>query len=178
MISVSKEFKTAMKQPVKELDAYILLDEDTKITSADDLMQIKVSCDTGMCKTAMRKLEAKYLGKHNLLGKWVHVGFGVKIANGTFEYLEFGSFLITETTTVKDTGVTTITGYDQMIKTMVSYNKLAVDYPIGLYDYTKKLCDVCGLTLGNESFTTHNDWQITKELWENINGITYRDHRL
>lgn len=175
MISVSNEFKTAMKQPVKELDAYILLDEDTKITSADDLIQIKVSCDTGMCKTAMRKLEGKYLGQHNLLGKWVHVGFGVKIADGTFEYLALGSFLITEITTVKDTGVTTITGYDQMIKTMVSYNKLAVDYPVGLYDYTKKLCDTCGLTLGNESFTTHNDWQITKELWENINGITYRD---
>ena len=152
MISVSNEFKTAMKQPVKELDAYILLDEDTKITSADDLIQIKISCDTGMCKTAMRKLEGKYLGQHNLLGKWVQVGFGVKIADGTYEYLEFGSFLVTETTTVKDTGVTTITGYDQMIKTMVSYNKLAVDYPIGLYDYTKKLCDACGLTLGNDCF--------------------------
>lgn len=175
MISVSNEFKTAMKQPVKELDAYILLDEDTKITSADDLIQIKVSCDTGMCKTAMRKLEAKYLGEHNLLGKWVHVGFGVKIADGTFEYLDFGSFLISKITTVKDTGVTTISGYDQMIKTMTSYNKLAVEYPIGLYDYTKKLCNTCGLTLGNESFMTHNDWQITKELWENISGITYRD---
>ena len=175
MISVSNEFKTAMKQPVKELAAYIMVDEDTKITSADDLIQIKVSCDSGLCKTAMRKLEGKYLGQHNLLGKWVHVGFGVKTTDGTFEYLDYGSFLITEITTVKDTEVTTITGYDQMVKSMVTYNKMLLDYPIALYDYTKKICASCGLTLGNENFTTHNDWQITKDLWENISGITYRD---
>lgn len=175
MISVSNKFKTAMKQPVKELAAYIMVDEDTKITSADDLIQIKVSCDSGLCKTAMRKLEGKYLGQHNLLGKWVHVGFGVKTTDGTFEYLDYGSFLITEITTVKDTEVTTITGYDQMVKSMVTYNKMLLDYPIALYDYTKKICDSCGLTLGNENFTTHNDWQITKDLWENISGITYRD---
>lgn len=175
MISVSNEFKTAMKQPVKELAAYIMVDEDTKITSADDLIQIKVSCDSGLCKTAMRKLEGKYLGQHNLLGKWVHVGFGVKTTDGTFEYLDYGSFLITEITTIKDTEVTTITGYDQMVKSMVTYNKMLLDYPIALYDYTKKICASCGLTLGNENFTTHNDWQITKDLWENISGITYRD---
>ena len=101
MIVVSNNFKTAMKQPIKELDAYIKLDEENKITSANDLISFKISCDTGMCKTAMRKLEGKYLGEHNLLGQWVHVGFGVKLPNGTFEYLDYGSFLITEITTVK-----------------------------------------------------------------------------
>ena len=40
----SNDFKTAMKQPVKELDAYIELDEDNKITSADDLISFKISC--------------------------------------------------------------------------------------------------------------------------------------
>lgn len=175
MISVSKEFKTAMKQPIKEIDAYIKFDENTKITSADDLISFKISCDTNMCKTAMRKIEAKYLGQKNLLGKWVHVGFGVKIANGTYEYLDYGSFLISETTTSKDTGITQISGYDKMINSMVPYTKLNITYPIRLYDYTKKICDICGLTLGNTNFKTHNDWQITKELWENISGITYRD---
>lgn len=175
MIVVSNNFKTAMKQPIKELDAYIKLDEENKITSANDLISFKISCDTGMCKTAMRKLEGKYLGEHNLLGQWVHVGFGVKLPNGTFEYLDYGSFLITEITTVKDTGVTTITGYDKMINSMKEYSKLVVDYPINLYEYAKSLCLACGLELGNSSFTTHGTWQITQELWENIDGITYRD---
>ena len=174
MIAITNDFKTAMKQPIKELDAYIELDEDNKITSADDLISFKLSCDTSMCKTAMRKLEGKYLGEHNLLGQWVHVGFGVKLPNGTFEYLDYGSFLVTEITTVKDTGVTTIVGYDKMINSMTQYSKLDVEYPISLYEYTDLLCNKCGLILGNETFT-HAEWSITQELWENINGITYRD---
>lgn len=175
MIAVSNAFKQAMKQPVKELDAYIQIAENDRITSADDLIQFKVSCDSGLCKTAMRKLEAKYLGDRNLLGQWVHVGFGVKLAGGTFEYLDYGSFLVTEITYTKDTGVTTITGYDKMIMSMKNYVKMAFEYPMSLYDYTQALCMSFGLNLGNESFETHNNWQVTQELWENIDGITYRD---
>lgn len=175
MIAVSNDFKTAMKQPIKELDAYIKIDDNNKITSADDLISFKISCDTSMCKTAMRKLEGKYLGDHNLLGQWVHVGFGVKLPSGTFEYLDYGSFLIAEITYAKDTGVTSIIGYDKMINAMTKYSKLEVDYPMGLYNYTKKICEACNLELGNTSFLVNNDWQITRELWENINGITYRD---
>ena len=175
MIAVSNAFKQAMKQPVKELDAYIQIAENDRITSADDLIQFKVSCDSGLCKTAMRKLEAKYLGDRNLLGQWVHVGFGVKLTGGTFEYLDYGSFLVTEITYTKDTGVTTITGYDKMIMSMKNYVKMGFDYPMSLYDYTQQLCMSFGLNLGNESFETHNNWQVTQELWENIDGITYRD---
>lgn len=175
MIAVSNDFKMAMKQPIKEIDAYIKISEDNKITSADDLISFKISCDTGMCKTAMRKLEGKYLGEHNILGECVHVGFGVKLPNGMFEYLDYGTFLITEITTTKDTGVTQIIGYDKMINTMRKYTKLDIEYPIDLYTYTQKLCEKCGLTLGNTTFNTHNDWPISQELWENIENITYRD---
>lgn len=167
MIAVSNDFKMAMKQPIKELDAYIKIDEDNKITSADDLISFKISCDSGMCKTAMRKLEAKYLGEHNLLGQWVHVGFGVRLPNGTFEYLDYGSFLVTEITTTKDTEITTISGYDKMINSMTKYSNLNVEYPINLLDYTKELCKACGLELGNDIFGT-NLLNIT-----NITGYTY-----
>ena len=174
MIAVSNDFKNAMKQPIKELDAYIELIDGNRITSADDLISFKVSCETSMCKTAMRKLECKYLGEHNLLGQWVHIGFGVKIADGTFEYLDYGSFLITEITITKDTGITQIIGYDKMISSMKPYTKISIDYPVNLFDYTQKLCGDCGLVLGNDTFINH-DWLINQELWENINGITYRD---
>lgn len=175
MINVSNDFKTAMKKPVKELDAYIQLDESNKITSFDDLISFKLSCDTSMCKTAMRKLEAKYLGEHNLLGQWVHVGFGVKLPNGTFEYLDYGSFLVTEISFAKDTEVTTIVGYDKMINAMTEYSKIETMYPINLLDYTRLICKACKLELGNTELPIMNEWKITQELWENIQGITYRD---
>lgn len=174
MISVSSEFKKAMKQPVKEIQAYITGTNDD-IRSDNDLIQFKISADAGLCKTVMRKLEAKFTGNHNLLGQWVNVGFGVKLAGGGYEYLDYGSFLVTEITNVKDTGVTTITGYDRMIRSMTTYKALTVEYPIGLYDYTVQLCASFGMGVVNTSFDIHNDWQVTKELWENIDGITYRD---
>lgn len=173
MINISSAFKQAMKRPVKELDAYINAEGDN-IRSADDLISFKLSCDTGMCKTAMRKLEAKILGDHDLVGKWVNVGFGVRLEDSTFEYLDYGSFLITEITTSKDTGVTQVVGYDKMINTMTEYVPLEVTYPIGLYDYTVALCRECGLDVENQSFI-NNNWQVTEDLFANINGITYRD---
>lgn len=148
MIQVSNDFKLAMKQPVKQLQAYIR-NGSVNITDADDLQNYKISCDSGMCKTAMRKLEAKYIGEHNLIGQWVSVGFGVKLANGTYEYLDYGSFLVTEMSTTKDTGVTNIIGYDKMINAMTEYTPLDITYPINLLNYTQAICDRCNIELGN-----------------------------
>ena len=174
MINVSSDFKEAMKQPVKEIQAYIT-GENIDIRDDTDLIQFKISADSGLCKTTMRKLEAKILGSYNLLGKWVNVGFGVKLPNNTYEFLDYGSFLITEITNVKDTEITTIVGYDKMINTMIPYNTMDIDYPVGLYDYTVELCQNIGLNLENQNFSVHNNWSIEKELWKNIEGITYRD---
>lgn len=174
MISVSNNFKNAMKQPVKELDAYLRIDEETVITASDDLISFNISCATGMCKTAMRKLKASYLGEHSLVGNWLHAGFGVKLPNDSFEYIDYGSFYVVEIETHKDTGITDIVAYDKMVNTMIPYVPLNIEYPITLYDYTNELCMACGLELDNETFV-HADWLINGELWENIEGITYRD---
>lgn len=174
MIVVSTDFKAAMKQPIKEIQAFLDAG-DFAIRDEDDLISFKVSADSGMCKSCMRKLEAKYLGEHNLVGKWVSAGFGVKLASGAYEYLHYGSFLVSELTVTKDTGTTSIIAYDKMVNAMREYTVLGVEYPIGLYDYTVELCKACDLELGNASFDVHGDLQVTQELWENINGITYRD---
>ena len=174
MIIVSDDFKTAMTQPVKELQAFLNAEEQS-IRDDDDLISFKVSGEGGLCKSVMRKLEAKYLGEHNLLGKWVSAGFGVKLPSGAFDYLNYGSFLVNELTISKDTGETSIVAYDKMINAMRPYVKLDVEYPIALFEYTQKLCEACDLELGDTSFAVHNDWLIERELWENINGITYRD---
>lgn len=183
MISISNDFKNSMKRPMKELDAYIITSSGD-IRSADDLISFKISCDTDMCKTAMRKLEAKILGDHNVLGEWVNVGFGVRLENNTFEYLDYGAFKITEISTNLDSGITELIGYDKMLDTMVEYTPLEITYPINLLNYTRILCTECGLELGNEFFgksdlpadyNPMNEWLINEDLWENINGITYRD---
>ena len=177
MIVVSDDFKAAMKEPVKEIQAVIDAG-DLVISDEGDLISFKISCESGLCKSAMRKLEAKYLGEHNLVGKWVSAGFGVKLASGAYDFLNYGSFLVSEQTVSKDTGVTDIVAYDKMINAMTPYVALNINYetdPVNLYDYTALLCEACGLSLYNDSFPVNGDWPIEGELWENINGITYRD---
>ena len=174
MIVVSNDFKTAMKQPVKELQAFIDAG-DFVIRDEDDLISFKVSCDGGLCKSAMRKLEAKYLGEHNLVGKWVTAGFGVKLASGAYDYLHYGSFLVSEQTTTKDTGVTEIVAYDRMISAMQPYQVLDVEYPIDLYTYTELLCEACGLEMHPNSMPANDSYIVERELWADIDGITYRD---
>lgn len=169
MIKVSNDFKTAMKQPVKELQAFIEADDQT-INDENELISFKVSGEGGLCKSVMRKLEAKYLGEHNLLGKWVSAGFGVKLPSGAYDFLKYGSFLVNELTISKDTGTTSIVAYDKMINAMKPYAKLVTDYPISLYDYTAKLCEACGLELGSELFG-YNLWDISKQ--KDLGNITY-----
>ena len=148
-----------MTQPVKEIQAFINYDENS-INDSDDLISFKISCDSGLCKTAMRKLEAKYLGSHNLLGKWVKVGFGVRLPDGEFDLVDYGSFLVTELTETKDNETTSIVAYDKMVNAMTPYQKLDIKYPLCLVDYTKILCNKCGLELGGNLLG--NDVEIVK----------------
>lgn len=178
MYAVSNSFKTAMKQPIKQLKAYIKLEDDSQIADNNLLINFKLSCESGMCKTAMRKIEINYIGDTNLLGHTVHAGFGVKLPSSQYEYLDYGSFLITEFTHTKDRGISKAVGYDMMIKTMVAYDSTNFSYPTTLGDYLVNVLEVCGLELGTdleEEDVAHRDWIIEQELFANIKGVTYRD---
>lgn len=157
-----------MKQPVKEIQAFIDYDESS-IRDSDDLISFKISCDSGLCKTAMRKLEANFLGNHSLLGKWVKCGYGVRLPDGEFEYLNFGSFLVTEFTTSKDTETSSIVAYDLMVNAMTPYQNLDIEYPTDLFTYTQKLCEACNLELGNEYFGESKALVVDNSTW-NLSG--------
>ena len=158
-----------MKQPIKEIQAYLDYGDGT-INDSNDLISFKISCDSGLCKSAMRKLEAKYLGEHNILGKWVKAFYGVRLPDNTFEFLDYGSFLVTELTVTKDTETTSIVAYDKMVNAMTPYGKLNIEYPVSLIDYTGYLCDACSLELGNGVIGTNRVPSFNSSLWEFSNG--------
>lgn len=174
MVNVSDEFKIAMKEPIKEIQASILIGEQI-ISSSEDLVSFKVSSSGGILKTAMKKLEGKLIGEYRLIGEIIRANFSVKTSSGNYEPLDFGSFKVTEVNYIKDNNETTFVAYDFMINTMKKYEVLEIEYPINLYEYTKKICEQIGLSLKNTSFKANNNFLINKELWKNIDGITYRD---
>lgn len=173
MLNVSAGFKAAMKSPMKEIRAYIKKQDDTYIRSEDDLISFKLSGEGPLGKTVMRGVEAKFLGSHDLLGQTVRVGLGVRIADGTFEYADFGSFIITEATKDIAAESTTVKGYDLMLKTMQLYSAFAI-YPTTVEGFVAGICGVCGIVPGIGSYP-NMAWELPAELYENIKGITYRD---
>jgi len=163
-----------MKQSVKELAAKATIPElGITITGADDLNSVRIMGEGGIGQTTMRALEMRYINGHDLLGKTVEVQIGVMTASG-YEYADYGSFLITEISEKKGSDTITAKGYDLMIKAMVPYTAPAIEYPTSLLEYTQILAAACGLELANTAFV-HDDWLINEELYENIDGITYRD---
>ena len=46
MINVSNAFKEAMKKPMKELDGYINVPNEEAINGSNNLISIKISCDS------------------------------------------------------------------------------------------------------------------------------------
>ena len=127
-----------MKEPVKELDVKLSISDGTNITSSDDLISVTLSVDSGLLKTAMRKLEVKIIGDKVLIDKEISVQLGVKI-NDDFEYLSYGNFIVTECKYEKDKGTTSIIAYDYMIKTMKNYETMNLTYPITVYEFAKAI---------------------------------------
>jgi hypothetical protein len=173
MIAVSNSFKEEMKKPIKEIDGYILLDNNTEIRNDGDLVSFKISVESSLCRTAMKKLEATIIGNYNLVGKWIKVFYGVKVGTA-FEYIDAGSFFVKEVSKKEDSDIMTIIAYDKMINTMIPYEPLSVTYPTTMFEFTQAIAMKCNLILKNTSLINGN-LPIAKELYSEINGITYRD---
>lgn len=78
MITVSDEYKIAVKSPVKEMLAYID-DGVDEITQADDLKNLTIKGTANIGKAVMRYAEAVYIGEHDYLDSYVNLGVGVML---------------------------------------------------------------------------------------------------
>lgn len=174
MYDVSSNFKNSIKEPIKEIDAYLLLEDLTIITPADDLVSLKIESENGVGKLVMKKIEIKLLGYHSvLLSEKINAYVGVKTETG-YEYINYGQFLITEVEDSKDTGMSILKGYDSMIYTNVAYSSVDVQYPCTVYQYALAVCQKCGLTLASESWPS-SDIDIESDRYIGIDGMQYRD---
>lgn len=92
MITVSADFKTAMKAQTRVLYATVAEDGEMPdtITESDDLKSVKISASSGLMKSVMRMAEFSYLGSHSYLDKYVHIGIGCQlVANAITVFDDF-----------------------------------------------------------------------------------------
>jgi len=203
MINISNEFKTAMKQPVKSIFAYIETTSSGNITQDDDLVSYSISCNNaGLLGTVAKSCTINLLGNHEvLLNDYINLFVGTYVKktldeplqeadllddNGVViqegqtiyeidvvEYMSLGTFYINDVEVSKDKDSTTLKGIDFMVKTYKTYAPIFT-YPLSLFDFAQAICLECGLELENNTFV-HADLSIEVDYYKNIHGITYRD---
>jgi hypothetical protein len=165
-------FKEQIKEMGRELDSLITFG-NTEL-GAEQLNSVTPSFESSILKSAMKMLEVDS-NVEIPKGSVVNYKFGVKV-NGTYEYLDFGNYIVYSVEKEEDTLSYKVVCYDKMLNTMKSYTTLQNGtFPMSVRDYINNLCLDCGLTFKNASGEFANyDKIIKSDLYANLD-YTYRD---
>lgn len=174
MYNASAAFKNAMRAEVKEVDSYIKLADNTTITAAGDLVSTRVETENHLGQVAMRLLTLQLMGDHsNLKGQTVTLYVGVKVS-GSFEYLDYGQFLVQDATQNKGTGMTEAKAYDKVLFLNQKYEASKFTYPASVYQVAATACQEAGIALGSTVWP-NSTLIIPTDRYEGIENIQYRD---
>ena len=176
----SNGFKENIKTLGRELDSIITytLNGETIELGSEQLNSVTPHYDGGILKSVMKQLD---IDSNEIIpiGTIINYQFGVKV-NNTYEYLDFGNYMVYDVQRQEDTRSYTITCYDKMLLTMKDYVQMPITYPITVRNYINTLCQFNFLTFANSSDTFANyDKIIPNELYLDSNGgslgYTFRD---
>lgn len=165
-------FKEQIKEMGRELDSLITF-RSTELGS-EQLNSVTPSFESSILKSAMKMLEIDS-NVEIPKGSVVNYKFGVKV-NGTYEYLDFGNYIVYSIEKQEDTLSYKIVCYDKMLNTMKDYTTLQDGvFPMTVREYINSLCLDCGLTFknANDEFANY-DKIIESDLYANLD-YTYRD---
>lgn len=172
MITVTQEFKDALRAPVKDVSGYLVLEDGTQILPDGDLQRYTIDTVGGLLRTAMSKITISLLGEHNLVDESIEVFYGVYY-NGQYNYVQRGKFNIYEAKYKKDTDTTELIGYDNMMLFATEYTTVGT-YPTTLYEYLQFVASLVGVTV--ESTEIYNGTlTMEQDYYANVEEITIRD---
>lgn len=167
MISVSNDFKNAVKASTKQIKAYIVDNEiyPDEITESDDLQSVILKGESSLLRTVMRYGEAVYFGNHDYLSKYINVGLGVVLPDTTTEFIDYGSFRVTSQEYNKANDTIKIKFFDKMYESLIAWDLDPIydrTYPCTLKQLLEAICDRLGWTLKSTTFpndgtTVNND---------------------
>ena len=162
MLTVTDAFKETIKQLTVQSDGYvnIINSSGTLTFDRDEITKIEIygnayQNDKVLGNLAQHSLTLELLGDYTkdislIKENTVEVFLGV-LVSGSYEYVQYQDFLITEITYSDTTNLTKIIATDNIVK----LNKEIVDtnsYPMTLKAYTEWVLGQCGLSLENTTF--------------------------
>lgn len=169
MINVSSKFIQLIPKPGKTKDTYIVYEQkEVKPHKA------KISFVTTLFKSTMRGLELEIKNSENIIDKEIKLYHGLYI-DKQFEYVNYGTFKITECEDVIKENKIKATAYDNMVKFMVKYSlqHLKLNFPCTIRKLVQAICDYIGVEAYSFNFF-NSDLIIEEDLFTALN-CTYRD---
>ena len=171
----TNNFKNEIKLYGKQLDSKIIYPSlsGTVELGVNELNSITPHYEGGILKSVMRGLTIDS-NVEIPKGTMLNYQFGV-LVNGSFEYINFGNYIVDTVEKQEDTNSYLIECCDSMLYAMKDYEAPNITYPITVRNYINAICNKIGLTFKNASDTFANyDKEIPSELYSDI-GYTYRN---
>lgn len=169
MISVTNDFINLIPEPGKIKDSYITYDDK----------QVKpqtttISFQGDLFKTIMREIDLEIKNNENIVDKEFNAKYGLYV-NGAFEYIDYGTFKVTECEEVIKENKIKATSYDNMVKFMVKYDltNLGISFPCTILELVQAMCNFIKVGLYSTNFYNAN-LVIPEDLFTVLN-CTYRD---
>lgn len=172
MLTVTPEFKQALRSSVKRVSGYFVLQDGTEYLPGEDLRDYTIESVGGFLRTAMSKATITLKHEHELAGEIADVHYGVEY-DGDFHYVQVGKYEIIDATYKKDTELTTLTGYDNMHRFEQPYTSVGT-FPTTLYDYLQAICSLAGVVLENAEIY-NGDLSIPEDYYQTMSEYTIRD---
>lgn len=177
-ITVTDAFKTAMRAPVKLIKATVAVAGGSTYASGDFLVKAEIQSTGYYFGVATKVLSVTLLGTdYDLISKFCDITLSVQTnsANDSWADCDLGRFKIVEQVVDLEKEMTTIKAYDA-IGVMASkyYTSGELDFPITVNNLASRLAADNGMAYTAQELT-NGTYQISEDLYANINGITYRD---
>lgn len=171
----SNEYKEQIKLLGRQIDSKITytIDNEEIELGPENLNSITPSFKGAILKSVMKELEIDS-NQEIPLGTEVNYQFGLKVGN-TYEYLDYGNYIVNKVEKQEDNNSWIITCYDKMLYSMTDYEEITISEPITIKEYIIRICQRLQLTFANEEDTFCNyDKTVDQDLFTN-QGLTYRD---
>ena len=170
----TSDYKNEIKRLGREIDSKITY--GITELGKEQLNSVTPHYESSLLKSVMKQLDIDS-NVEIPLETVVNYQFGVKVGN-SYEYLNYGNYVVYNVEKQEDTKSWKITCYDKMLYAMKDYESLGITYPITVKNFLVAICTKLGLTLANDDFVNANK-EILSELYldseGNSLGYTYRD---
>jgi len=104
----------------------------------------------------------------------INVQFGMKYDSGSYEYINFGNYIVYSSEKQEDTNNYKIIAYDKMLYSMKDYEELSITYPCTIKQFIIKLAQNMGLGASLPNNFVNQDRELTQDVFVGL-GYTKRD---